>query len=135
MCRWFIPFLLLAAGTALAQGQQRTPAARLLDEFQSSTYFWKQFEVGKAIVAAKDPSVLRQLESLLSHDDRHVRGNAAFVVAGLGDRRGFDVIVGILADRSPARAVHEISSVGLPWTEGQIAQDRYYAAHLLGDLK
>ena len=28
-----------------------------------------------------------------------------------------------------------ISSVGLPWTQGQIRQDRYYAAHLLGDLK
>jgi hypothetical protein len=45
------------------------------------------------------------------------------------------VIVGILGDRSAEREVHAISSGGLPWIQGQIRQDRYYAAHLLGDLK
>src|SRR5262249_48884606 len=70
-----------------------------------------------------------------THEDRHTRGNAAFIFAGLGDRRGFNVIVGILRDRSEKRQVHQISSVGLPWMQGQIREDRYYAAHLLGDLK
>lgn len=128
--------LVLAFGTpAPDQGRQRRSAAELFDQFQTSTVFWKQFEVGKAIVAAKDTSVLPQLESLLTHEDRHVRANAAFVLAGLGDPRGFDVIVAILEDRSERRTVHEISSVGRPWVQGQIRQDRYYAAHLLGDLK
>ena len=130
-----VPLLLVFASTAPNQGQQRPAAAELLDQFQTSTYFWKQFEVAKAIVAAKDTSVLPQLEPLLTHADRHLRGNAAFILAGLGDRRGFDVIVAILADRSESRAVHQISSVGLPWVQGQIREDRYYAAHLLGDLK
>jgi HEAT repeat protein len=117
------------------QSQQRPPAANLRDQFQTSTVFWKQFEVAKAIVAAKDTSILPQLEPWLTHKDRCLRGNAAYVFAGLGDPRGFDVIVAILADRSADRVVHAVSSVGSPWLDGQIRQDRSYAAHLLGDLK
>jgi HEAT repeat protein len=135
VARLGIPLLLLFASPAPEQGQQRPSATELLDQFESSTYFWKQFEVAKAIVAAKDTSVLPQLESLLTHVDRHLRGNAAFILAGLGDPRGFDVIVAILADRSERRAVNEISPVGGGWVQGQIREDRYYAAHLLGDLK
>lgn len=62
-----------------------------------------------------------------------MRGNAAFVFAALGDRQGFDVIVDILGDRSDRR-MGQFS--GGNWTvEAQIREDRYYAAHLLGDLK
>src|SRR5450759_3062732 len=68
-----VPLLLVFASTAPNQGQQRPAAAELLDQFQTSTYFWKQFEVAKAIVAAKDTSVLPQLEPLLTHADRHLR--------------------------------------------------------------
>src|ERR1017187_3207786 len=100
VARLGIPLLLLFASPAPDQGQQRPSAAELLDQFQASTVFWKQFEVAKAIVAAKDTSVLPQLESLLTHEDRLLRGNAAFILAGLGDPRGFDVIVAILADHS-----------------------------------
>src|SRR5260370_2486359 len=106
-----VPLLLVFASAAPNQGQQHPSAAELLDQFQTSTVFWKQFEVAKAIVAAKDTSVLPQLESWLTHEDRHLRGNAGFILAGLGDPRGFDVIVAILADRSERRAVHQISSV------------------------
>jgi len=52
-----------------------------------------------------------------------------------GDPRGFDLIVAILGDRPTNCEVHEISSVGLPGIRGQIRQDRYYAGHLLGELK
>ena len=45
------------------------------------------------------------------------------------------MIVAILGDYSAAREVHAISSVGGPAVNLQIRQDRYYAAHLLGDLK
>jgi HEAT repeat protein len=97
--------------------------------------FWRQFEVAKAIAAAGDASVLPRLEPWLMHPDRRLRGNAAFIFARLGDPRGFDVIVAILEDRSEQREVQSISSVGTPWIQGQIREDRYYAAHLLGDLK
>jgi HEAT repeat protein len=130
-----VPLLLVFASAAPDQGQQGTSVAKLLGEFRTSTVFWKQFEVAKEIVAAKDTSVLPQLGSLLTHEDRHLRGNAAFILAALGDPRGFDVIVAMLTDRSEKRVVYEISSVGRPWVQGQIREDRYYAAHLLGDLK
>ena len=63
------------------------------------------------------------------------RDNAAFVFARLGDDRGFQVIRAILEDRSSKRAVFEIDSAGHPSPARQIRADRYYAAHLLGDLK
>jgi hypothetical protein len=129
-----VPLVLLFAAAAPDRGQQPS-STELLHQFQISTTFWQQFKAAKALVAAKDASVLRHLEPLLAHEDRHIRGNAAFLFAGLGDPRGFDVIVAILDDRSEKRAVDRISSVGRPWVQGQIREDRYYAAHLLGDLK
>ena len=90
--------------------------------------------MAKAIVSANDTRVLPELESWLTHDDRHLRGNAAYIVASLGDRRGFDVITAILRDY-----FERPKGQGIPggrWTvKGQIRADRYYAAHLLGDLK
>jgi HEAT repeat protein len=130
-----LPLILFFAFPGPAQSQQRPSTAGLVRQFQSSTYFWQQFEAAKALVAAKDPSVLAQVESLLTDEDRHVRGNAAFLFAGLGDPRGFEVIVAILNDRSEKRAVHQLSSVGQGSVQMQIREDRYYAAHLLGDLK
>ena len=56
-------------------------------------------------------------------------------LARLGDDRGLEVIQAILEDRSPKRAVFEIDSAGHPSPALQIRADRYYAAHLLGDLK
>ena len=115
--------------------QQHPPVPELLRQFEGETMFWSQFEVAKAIVAASDASVLPRLEPWLTHEDRHLRGNAAFIFAGLGDPRGFEVVVAILADRSETRAIQEIASLGGPSVHAQIRQDRYYAAHLLGDLK
>jgi HEAT repeat protein len=126
--------VLLLASPLLVHGQQ-PPVSQLLQQFERETIFWRQFEVAQAIVAANDPSVLPRLEPWLTHPDRHLRGNAAFIFSRLGDRRGLDVIVAILNDRSEARETHAISSVGGPSVRGQIREDRYYAAHLLGDLK
>jgi hypothetical protein len=62
-----------------------------------------------------------------------VRGNAAFVFAALGNQQGFEVIGDILRDRSDRRMGQY---GGGNWTlAAQIHADRYYAAHLLGDLK
>ncbi|WP_321471329.1 HEAT repeat domain-containing protein [uncultured Paludibaculum sp.] len=128
-------FALLFTFPPLILGQQRPSVARLIQQFEGEKFFWRQFEIAKAITAANDPSVLPRLEPWLTHNDRHLRGNAAFIFARLGDRRGFDVIVTILSDRSETRQVHSISSNGDPSVKGQIREDRYYAAHLLGDLK
>jgi HEAT repeat protein len=135
VARLGILVVLLLPSPHIIHGQQRPSVSGLLRQFESENVFWRQFEVAKAIVAANDRSVLPQLESWLTHEDRHLRGNAAFIFAGLGDPRGFDAIVAILSDRSERREVQIISSVGLPSIQGQIREDRYYAAHLLGDLK
>jgi hypothetical protein len=107
----------------------------LVEQFESTTAFWEQFEVAKKIVALHDKSVLPRLELWLRCEDMRRRGNAAFVFARLGDDRGLEVIQAILGDRSPKRAVFEIDSAGHPSPAQQIRADRYYAAHLLGDLK
>ena len=128
------PLVLLFAAPSLDRGQQRPPVAESLQQFETTTVFWRQLEVAKAIVAANDTSVLLKLQSWLTHEDRHLRGNAAFVFAGLGDSRGFDAIAAILRDRS-----ERPEGQGIPggrWSvQGQIGADRYYAAHLMGDLK
>jgi HEAT repeat protein len=135
VARLGIPVVLLLASPHVTRSQQPPSVSDLVRRFESETVFWRQIEVAKAIVAANDASVLPRLEPWLTHEDRHLRGNAAFIFARLGDSRGFDVIVAILGDHSETRKVDKISSVGTPWIQGQIREDRYYAAHLLGDLK
>lgn len=110
-------------------------ASNLVEQFENTTVFWEQFEIAKKIVGLHDNSVLPQLEPWLRCEDMHRRGNAAFVFAKLGDDRGFQVIKAILEDRSPKRAVFESDWQGHPSPERQIREDRYYAAHLFGDLK
>ena len=107
----------------------------LVEQFESTTVFWKQFDVAKKIVALHHKSVLQPLEPWLGNEDMHRRGNAAFIFASLGDDRGFQVITAILEDRSAKRAVFVFDDSGRPSLGRQISEDRYYAAHLLGDLK
>jgi len=111
------------------------PTPALVSLFKEEERDWIQFEIGRELVTRQDPSILPSLEGWLTHDVRRVRGNAAFVFAGLGDPRGFQVIVEILNDRSD-RPQPPGAGQGPRWTLGsQIASDRYYAAHLLGDLR
>lgn len=110
-------------------------ASDLAVQFENTTVFWQQFEVAKKIAVLHDNSVLPRLEPWLRCEDMRRRGNAAFVFARLGDDRGFQVIKTILEDRSTRRAVFEIDSAGHPSPARQIRADRYYAAHLFGDLK
>jgi HEAT repeats len=110
----------------------------LVEQFKSEKVFWQQFPIAKAIVERHDASVLPSLAGWLSHEDRHVRGNAAFVVAGLGDARGFQIITDILSDRSDrpeGQGIATASSDGRYHVARQVSTDRYYAAHLLGDLR
>jgi HEAT repeat protein len=110
-------------------------ASNLVEQFEDTTVFWQQFEVGKKIVALHDKSVLPRLEPWLRCDDMRRRSNAAFVFARLGDDRGFQVIKAILEDHSSKWAVFEIDDSGHPSLTLQIRSDRYYAAHLFGDRK
>lgn len=113
---------------------QALSARELLDRFKQEKVFWRQFEIGQALAAANDRGAIAELEAWLTHDDRHLRGNVAFVVGRLGDSRGFDTIAEILADRSQRSPGQGIP--GGKWSvPAQIRADRYYAVHLLGDLK
>jgi HEAT repeat protein len=127
--------VLLLPAAPIVHGQQPLSAADLLTQFEREPVFWRQLQVAQSIVAVSNTSILPNLEPWLTNPDRHLRGNAAFIFGRLGDPRGFDTIVAILSDRSDERAIWKISSTGAPFIQGQIAEDRYYAAHLLGDLK
>lgn len=114
--------------------RQALSATELLDRFKQEKIFWRQFEIGQELAAANARGAITELEAWLTHDDRHLRGNVAFVLGRLGDPRGFQTIAEILADRSPRSAGQGIP--GGNWSvKAQIRADRYYAAHLLGDLK
>lgn len=89
--------------------------------------FWRQFNVAKQIVGTGEARVLQRLEPWLTREDRHSRGNAAFVFASLGDARGLETIRAMLTDRS-ARSEGQGIPVGKFSLAGQIRADRYYAA-------
>jgi hypothetical protein len=115
-----------------------SPTGVLVEQFRSEKVFWRQFDIAKEIVERHDASVLPSLVEWLSHEDRHLRGNVAFIFAGLGDPRGFDAITEILNDRSDrpeGQGIPGVSGDGRYGVARQIAADRYYAAHLLGDLR
>jgi HEAT repeat protein len=116
------------------RGQPGEPAAGLVKRFKTNPVFWQQFEIAEKIVKLHDTSVLEQLKPYLKDNDRHVRGNAAYIFARLGDDAGFEVIKSILSDRS-----QRPEGQGIPggnWDLGaQISADRYYAVHLFGSLK
>jgi len=112
-------------------------SAALVEQFKRETVFWRQFTIAKEIVDRHDSSVLGSLAAWLNHEDRHLRGNAAFIFGRLGDPRGFQVVAEILTDRSDrpeGQGMATASGDGRYHVARQIAADRYYAAHLLGDL-
>jgi HEAT repeat protein len=96
MNRMRIIAMLLLGIPLLATGQQSLPVAALIQQFKTSHVFWQQFEAGQTLVKFHDRAVLEQLEPYLKDEDRHVRGNAAFVIAAFGDDRGFQTIARIL---------------------------------------
>ena len=114
-----------------------TPNA-LVEQFKKAKVFWQQIEIAKAIAGTHDASVLPLLADWLGHPDRHIRGNVAFVFASCGDPRGLQTIADILADRSErpeGQGIATVAGDGRYRFERQVAADRYYAAHLLGDLR
>jgi HEAT repeat protein len=132
-------FVSTLAVSGFGQQRQRNAATDdLLRQFTSERVFWKQSEIARQLVATHDRSVLDDLEVWLNDDDRHLRGNAALVFAGLGDDRGFTVITTMLHDRSDrpeGQGQSGASGDGRYHVAAQIRADRYYAVHLLGILK
>ncbi len=117
---------------ALQYGQDRETTEALVEEFERAG-FSRQLELGKKIVSLHDKQLLARLEHGLADQDRHVRANMAFVFAGLGDSRGFEVIAGILNDRSDRPQGQGVP--GGRWSVAQqIRADRYYAVHVLAGL-
>jgi hypothetical protein len=104
----------------------------LVGQFKNEKVFWRQFEIAKEIVKRHDASVLSSLVDWLNHEDRHIRGNVAFIFGRLGDARGLQVIIDILTDRSE-RPEPQGLGTGIKdrkyHVEVQIRQDRYYAVH------
>jgi hypothetical protein len=102
------------------------PIAALVEQFKNDEMSWRQLAIPQEIVKRHERRVLPTLEDWLNHQDRHVRGNAAFIFAGLGDPRGFQVITDILTDRSD-RPRGEL--VGGNWTlQAQIRSEAAKAA-------
>jgi HEAT repeat protein len=134
-----IGFSLLCIMTVELRAIQGPPPAQLLlEQFKTAEAFTQQFEVAKKIVTLNDVRVLQQLKGFLNNQDRHLRGNAAFVFAGLGDEQGFEVLYGILTDTSDRVKGPGIATApgnGIVSLAAQIHTDRYYAVHLLGTLK
>ena len=108
------------------------PSRELLDRFKQARWY-EQLSMAPLLAAKRDSATITELEPLLVDEDRHLRGNAALVLALQGDPRGFDTIQGILSDRSPRP--FSFTAIGKATLQTQIRDDRYYAAHLLGDLK
>jgi len=126
------PALILISLFSFDETQKKSSAAHLIEQYNNTHSFVEQFEIAKIIVARGDIHVLKELESWLTHQDRHLRGNAAYIFACLGDDRGFKTILEILNDRSN-RPLGQGTRSHL--VAEQIKDDRYYAAHLFGDLR
>jgi HEAT repeat protein len=131
----------IAAACATATQPAEPSTEELLERFTGEPVFWRQLEIAKALAAREDARVLIPLETMLSREDRHVRANVAFVFARLGDPRGLATIKGILADRSDRALGQGIptapSNPAQPrwWLRRQVEADRYYAVHMLGELR
>lgn len=111
-------------------------AEDLLQAFAAAPYSWQQLEIASQIAELGDKHAVPKLEPFLISPDRAARCNAGFVLARLGDDRGLAAIFVELRDKGPRPARDgRIGSHGEPDDQGQIRQDRYYAAHVLGVLK
>ncbi len=104
----------------------------LLEAFKAERVLWKQANIGRELIALGDKSAIPEVAKMLKSQECSVRCNAGWVLVGLGDERGLVAVLAELKDTSP-RPTKRIRSDGTPDVAGQIRQDRYYAAHVLGE--
>ncbi|MSR57869.1 MAG: hypothetical protein EXS05_09365 [Planctomycetaceae bacterium] len=124
-------------GCKITWDARQKTIGEFVNEFSKAEYSWQQHEVARQIIAHGDKKIIPKMTKFLETTDRHRRCNAALVLAGLGDPRGLPALIGELKDKNPRPAVSggRLRSNGTPDDEGQILEDRYYAATLLGQLK
>jgi HEAT repeat protein len=132
--RFFILAIFTLCAPASAEAQTEQSVKILVKEFETTKSFWQQFEIAKQLVRRGENSALPALESWLSNEDRHTRCVAAFVFAGLGDDRGLEIIGAVIKDKSDRPEGQGVPTA--PWSiQRQITSDRYFAVHVLGELK
>lgn len=127
----------IADSAPVAQGQLRPATEKLLGEFLTPEVPWQQGDIGQKLVTLGDRAVVPKLLPLLQSPDRSLRCNAGRVLAGLGDDRGFFAVLAVLEDTNPGteRKTESRTSDGKhPDFIRQMRQDRYYAAHVLGEI-
>ncbi len=139
ICRASLASMCLVSTLVLGQtAQHPSKSARdLVKQFKRTAGMGKQFDVAEKIVTLRDHSVLQDLQPWLSDEDIYSRSNAAFIFASLGDDRGFQIIKTILEGHS-GYVINDLSNpdprLQIRW-EYYSVDERYYAAHLFGDLK
>ena len=107
-------------------------AAELLREFKEEKVAWKQGEIARKLIATGDKTVVPEIARMLTSEDRHIRCNAGWVLAALGDERGLPAVLAELKDTSDRPVGPERRrSDGTPYVAGQIKEDHYYAAWVL----
>jgi HEAT repeat protein len=110
----------------------QSAATTLLREFKTAEYFWQQAEAGEKLVALNDRSIAPAMLELLGSESRAERCNAGRVLAGLGDDRVLIAVIAELNDKEPRpNRPEDCASCKAPYSQGQIIQDRYYAANVL----
>ena len=124
----------ISLGEANQSGRQALRASTaLVEQFQSENAFWRQFAIGQEIVERRDPRVLPILAAWFHPRIGMSEETSRSFLRDLETRAGFNVIVDILTNIYSDRPRGVIA--GGNWTlRAQIRSDRYYAAHLLGDL-
>ncbi|NQU20499.1 MAG: HEAT repeat domain-containing protein [Candidatus Nealsonbacteria bacterium] len=106
--------------------------AELLRRFETATYFWQQLDIAEQIVKTGDRSVISQLLPHLDSEDEHLRCNAGFVLAGLGDDRGLEAIISELKTKKARLSERIRSDTGRRFLEQRYG---YYAIQVLGKLR
>src|SRR5688572_10809805 len=125
-----------AAEAASAKGgrERQTPAG-LLKEFERTPSLENAHRLAAAGNKEAIPDAVPRLAAMIKSPDRSVRCNAGLVLARLGDDRGLAAVVAELNDAAPRPAPGRTRSDGKPDVSGQVRQDRYYAAHVLGEMR
>ncbi len=121
-----------AARGPAVEGAPPDPTAKLVQAFEKAKYGWQQLEIAQQMVKSGDRSLIPALSRHLDSDDEHLRCNAGFVLAGLGDERGLEAIISELKTKKLRPLERPRSDTGEPFLEQRYG---YYAIHVLGKLR
>jgi HEAT repeat protein len=107
----------------------------LLRDLKGVQWDWQRAEIIKKLIAKGDKSVVPEFARMLASENRRLRLDAGWVLAGLGDDRGLPAVIAELADTSdrpvpplPQNGGHYYIDLRL---KNQIASDHWYAAWVL----